>query len=72
MKLSPNAKHVWKRYSFNAMGWAVVFLGWWESPVGMDLKAAMGVKVALAIIAILLISGMIGSVIDQPSTKVKP
>lgn len=72
MKLSPDVRRVGRRFSFQAMGWGLAFLGWWASDTAPDLKATIGTTGALAIIAFLLVAGMVGSCIDQPSTKVPP
>lgn len=69
MKLSPTWKRAWRRYSFNAMGWGLAFLAWWQSGIAPDLKGAIGVNGALLIIGSLLVLGMIGSVVDQPKTR---
>lgn len=69
MKLSPDVRRVWRRFSFQSMGWALAFLGWWVSDVAPDFKAAIGTKPALGIIGALLLLGMIGSCIDQPKAK---
>lgn len=69
VKLSPTWRRVWRRYSFNAMGWGLGFLAWWESDAAPDLKAAIGVQGALLILAALLALGMVGSVLDQPKTR---
>ena len=70
MKLSPDVRRVWRRFSFQSMGWGATFIGWWVSNVAPDMKAAIGVERALLIVGALLLLGMFGSCIDQPKTKV--
>lgn len=69
LKFHKDAKKIWRRISVQCMGYALAFLGWWESSVGDDLKAVIGTKVALLIIVCLLISGIVGSAIDQPKVR---
>jgi hypothetical protein len=69
MKLHKDWKLVWRRISVQCMGYALGFLGWWESPIGNDLKAVIGTKVALLIIVCLLIAGIVGSAIEQPKAR---
>jgi hypothetical protein len=69
MKLSPDVRRVWRRFSFQALGWAGGFAAWWASNVAPDMKEAIGVDNAILILAALCLSGMVGSCIDQPSTK---
>jgi hypothetical protein len=69
VKFHKDAKKVWRRISVQCMGWALGFLGWWESPVGDDLKAVIGTKVALLIIVCLLVAGIVGSAIEQPKVR---
>lgn len=69
MKLSPDVRRVWRRFSFQAMGWAVGgLLAWPNMPA--EFQAYIGPKVAVWALGILLVLGMIGSCLDQPSTKV--
>jgi hypothetical protein len=51
------------------MGFALGFLGWWQTDIGNDLKLLIGSKVALLIIVFLLIAGIVGSAIDQPKVR---
>jgi hypothetical protein len=69
VKFHKDAKKIWRRISVQCMGWALGFLGWWESPVGDDLKAVIGTKVALLIIGFLLVAGIVGSAIEQPKVR---
>ena len=72
MKLSPTWRRAWRRFSVQAMGWALAFIGWWQSNVSPDLKAVITPAGALGIIAVLLLAGIAGSVIDQPSVTRPP
>ena len=72
MKLVDNWRSLWRAFSMQAMGYAVTFIGWWVTPVGDDLKAAITVHGALAILAVLIVAGMIGRAIDQPSVTARP
>lgn len=69
IKLSPDVRRVWRRFSFNAMGWGLAFLAWWVSDAAPDLKATIGTKNAMYIIGGLLVAGMVGSCIDQPKAR---
>lgn len=71
MKLSPDVRRVWKRFSFQAMGWAVGGLVAWPG-LPAEFKEYIGTEVAVWALGVLLVLGMIGSCIDQPSTKVPP
>jgi hypothetical protein len=51
------------------MGFALGFLGWWQTDIGNDLKLLIGSKVALSIIVFLLIAGIVGSAIEQPKAR---
>jgi hypothetical protein len=69
MKLHKDWKKVWRRISVQCMGFALAFLGWWQTDIGNDLKLLIGSKVALLIIVFLLIAGIVGSAIDQPKVR---
>lgn len=70
MKLSPEWRRVWRRFSFNAMGWAAAGIGAWNSgAVPQEWKDYIGTPVAVWTLVGLLVLGMFGSVIDQPSTR---
>ncbi len=69
MKLHKDWKKVWRRISVQCMGFALAFLGWWQTDVGNDLKEQIGPQWALFIIVFLLIAGIVGSAIDQPKAR---
>lgn len=74
MKLSPTWRRAWRRFSVQAMGWALMFIGWWQADAAPDIKAIITPAGGLAIVSCLLVAGIIGSIIDQPSvtTPQKP
>ncbi len=69
LKLHKDWKKVWRRISVQCMGFALGFLGWWQTDIGNDLKEIIGSKVALLIIVCLLIAGIVGSAIEQPKAR---
>ncbi len=68
MKLSPDVRRVWRRFSFQAMGWALGGLVAWPN-LPPDLKASIDPRYAVWALGLLLVLGMVGSCIDQPKTK---
>lgn len=71
MKLSPDVRRVWRRFSFQAMGWAVGGLLAWPN-LPPEFREYIGTEIAVWALGALLLLGMVGSCIDQPSTKVPP
>lgn len=69
LKLSPHWRRVWRRISFQAMGWAVAGIGGWQAVVPQDFKDYIGAGLAVWVLGALLAIGMAGSVIDQPNTR---
>lgn len=70
MKLSPEWRRVWRRFSFNALGWAAAGIGAWQSgAVPQEFKDYIGTPLAVWALMGLLVLGMVGSVIDQPGTR---
>ena len=67
MKLVPYWRSLWRAFSFQAMGYAVAFIGWWGSPFGADMKERITVDGALLILFVLIVSGMIGRAVQQTS-----
>lgn len=68
MKLSPHWRRVWRRFSFQALGWAAAGIAGWQT-LPQDMKDYIGTPVAVWALAVLLLLGMVGSVIDQPKTR---
>lgn len=69
MKLSPTWRRVWRRFSFNALGWSLAGLAGWKTALPQEFKDYIGTEAAVWALGILLVLGMVGSVIDQPSTR---
>ncbi len=69
MKLSPDVRRVWRRFSFQAMGWAVGGLLAWPN-LPQAFQDYIGVRTAVWTLGLLLVAGMVGSCLDQPKTKV--
>ena len=69
MKLSPDVRRVWRRFSFQAMGWAVAGLTAWPN-LPPELQAQISPRFAVWVLGALLVAGMVGSCIDQPKTRV--
>jgi len=67
MKLSPTWRRAWRRFSVQAMGWALGFMGWWALDAHPKWKALITEPGGLAIVALLMVAGIVGSLIDQPS-----
>lgn len=72
MKLSPDVRRVWRRFSFQAMGWSLGFIAWWQSDAMPAWKLVIGDRWAVGIVAVLLLAGMLGACVDQPKAKVPP
>lgn len=69
MKLSPDVRRVWRRFSFQAMGWAVAGLTAWPN-LPQTFQDYIGARTAVWVLGILLVAGMAGSCLDQPKTRV--
>jgi hypothetical protein len=69
MKLSPDVRRVWRRFSFQAMGWALAGLAAWPN-LPPEFQAVITPRIAVWVLGVLLVLGMAGSCIDQPKTKV--
>lgn len=68
MKLSPDIRRIWRRFSFQAMGWAVGgLLAWPNLPA--EFRELISPRVAVWALGILLVLGMVGSCLDQPKTR---
>ena len=65
MKLVPDAKQSWKWYSQRMMAIAALLPFVWEQ-MPPDLKQAVPDSVMPYVVAAILVTGMIGRVIDQP------
>lgn len=68
LRLSPDVKRVWRRFSFNALGWAAAGLAAWPN-LPQSFQDYIGVRNAVWALGILLVAGMVGSCIDQPKTR---
>lgn len=68
MKLSPTWRRAWRRFSFQALGWSLAGIAGWQA-LPQEFKDYIGTGLAVWALGILLVLGMIGSVIDQPSTR---
>lgn len=72
MKLSPTWRKVHRRFSFNALGWSAAGLAGWQV-LPAEFRAYIGTELAVWVLGLLLVSGMVGSVLYQPSvTGEKP
>lgn len=68
MKISPEWRRVWRRFSFNALGWALAGIAGWQT-APQEFKDVIGPERAVWALGILLVLGMVGSVIDQPKVR---
>lgn len=69
MKLSPDVRRVWRRFSFQSLGWSAAGLATWQQ-LPEDLKSLINPRYAVWALGALLVVGLVGSVIDQPKTRV--
>lgn len=68
MKLSPSWRRAWRRFSFQALGWSLAGIAGWQA-LPQEFKDYIGTGLAVWALGVLLVFGMVGSVIDQPSTR---
>jgi hypothetical protein len=68
MKLHKDWKRVWRRFSFQALGWGVAMLTGY-SAIPEDLQQVINTKLYMAGVALLLLIGMVGSCIEQPKAR---
>lgn len=68
MRLSPSWRRAWRRFSFQALGWSLAGIAGWQA-LPQEFKDYIGTGLAVWALGVLLVFGMIGSVIDQPSTR---
>ena len=68
MKLSPDVRRVWRRFSFQALGWSFAGLAAWPS-IPAEFRDVIGAQRAVYGLGALLLLGLIGSCIDQPKTR---
>lgn len=68
MKLSPEWRRAWRRFSFQSLGWSLAGLAAWPN-LPDNFREYIGPERAVWALGILLVLGMVGSVIDQPKTR---
>ena len=71
MKLVDNWRSLWRAFSMQAMVAATAVLGAWQI-LPDDLKATLPPWVATAAASTLLVLGIIGRMVDQPSITARP
>ena len=64
MRLVKNAKSAWRWYSVQAMGWAAALQGAWLM-LPPDMAATVPAWLVQAMTAVLLVSGIVGRLVDQ-------
>ncbi len=68
MKLSPNVRRVWRRFSFQALSWSLAGLAAWPN-LPQEFRDVIGARAAVWALGVLLALGMVGSCLDQPKTR---
>lgn len=67
-KLIPNWRRAWRMASVQAMSAALAILSAWGA-MPEDLKARIPEDVVLGLAIALLVLGIVGRLVDQPSTR---
>lgn len=68
MKLIPNWRHAWRMFSVQAMAIAAAIQAAWPTIPG-DLKSAIPANVVHWVSLVLLVAGIAGRLVQQPSAQ---
>lgn len=66
MQLIPNWRAAWRMFSVQAQAAAVAVLGAWQA-VPDDMRAKVPDGVVIGLVAVLLVLGIVGRLVAQPS-----
>ena len=68
VRLIPNWRRAWRMLSIQAQTAALAVIGGWQA-MPDDMRAVIPAGVVFSIAMGLLVAGIVGRLIDQPSTK---
>jgi hypothetical protein len=68
MKLIPEAKRAWRMFSVQSMAWGTAMLAGWPA-IPADLQTTISPVWYMRVVAFLLVAGILGRLIDQPTVK---
>lgn len=68
MKLIPNWRKAWRMFSVQAQAFALAIVGAWQA-VPDDMRASVPQWGLWALLAVVLVGGIVGRLIDQGGTK---
>jgi hypothetical protein len=68
MRLIPNYRKAWRMFSVQAQAVAVAVIGAWQV-IPDDIRAIVPPEMAGGLLALLLVLGIAGRLIDQPKVR---
>lgn len=68
MKLIPNWRKAWRMFSVQAQALALAIVGAWQA-VPDDMRSSVPQWGLWALLAVVLVGGIVGRLVDQGSTK---